>query len=121
MPLLFHARPPLLTPTLWVNKLPQPDMCFPSRDVGEKVRYVFLSVNKEYIFIEDSLTSLTLLCIFNGSLYLCMWFNSDQYLTLDVLILNGGSNKIGRVCYGSQAFYNYATSLSSIALSIEAI
>ena len=30
------------------------------------------------------------MCIFNGSLCVLMYFNREQYLTLNILILNGG-------------------------------
>ena len=39
MLLLFHVSPPLLTHTVWTNKIPPPDIHFPSCDVGEKVQF----------------------------------------------------------------------------------
>ena len=50
----FQVFPPLLTSMVWENQLPPPNIHFPSRDVGEKVRYFFLSIDEEFIFIKDS-------------------------------------------------------------------
>ena len=102
---------------VWEDELPPPDIHFPSCDVGEKVRYFLLSVDKESMFIKVSLTSLTLLCILNGSLSFYMYFNSDKYLTLDILILDGGlKNREGKLWI--TRMFSYTRTLSNIALYV---
>ena len=46
--------PHSLTPTVRAKEPSPPDIYFPFCDVGEKVRYFFLSVDEEFIFIKDS-------------------------------------------------------------------
>ena len=78
----FHVSPSLLAPTVWRNKLPSPDIHFPSRDVGEKVRHFSPQRRQRIHFHQRFINFPNSMCIFNGSLcvHLCTLTGSNTLL-----------------------------------------